>query len=81
MSLFMGFHSTLGSEREQIAEAWNKYKNACSERGLTARKAYYSEERGVAYCITEAASDEAVREAHQSVNIPLDDVYAVGVLK
>src|SRR3990170_495611 len=52
-------------------------KDAASKMGLNATHAYYSLEKGFAYCITEAESADKVREAHASVDIPLEDVIEV----
>lgn len=80
MAIFLGVHkmSDIGAVTDQAAaDGFHKYKDAANKMGLNATHAYYSLEKGFAYCITEAENVDKVREAHASVNIPLDDVIEV----
>ncbi|OGD90950.1 hypothetical protein A3D07_02130 [Candidatus Curtissbacteria bacterium RIFCSPHIGHO2_02_FULL_42_15] len=80
MAQFLGVHKTadIGAMTDQAAaDGFHKYKDAASKMGLNATHAYYSLEKGFAYCITEAESADKVREAHASVDIPLEDVIEV----
>ena len=80
MAQFLGVHkmAQIGASSDQeAADGFNKYKEAASKMGLNATHAHYSLEKGFAYCITEAQSAEQVREAHASVDIPLEDVIEV----
>lgn len=80
MAEFLGVHkmSDIGAVTDQAAvDGFSKYKEAATKMGLNATHAHYSLEKGFAYCITEAESADKVREAHASVNVPLDDVIEV----
>lgn len=80
MAQFLGVHKTgdMGAMTdEDAANGFNKYKEAASKMGLTPLHAHYSPEKGFAYCLTEAESADQVRQAHASVDIPLEDVIEV----
>lgn len=78
MSLFLGVHKIpSGMSEEQITEGFEKYKESAKAKGLNPLSAVYSLEKGFAYCQTEAQSASQVREAHESVSIPLEDVVEV----
>ena len=80
MAQFLGVHKTadIGAMTDQAAaDGFHKYKDAARKMGLNATHAYYSLEKGFAYCITEAESADKVREAHAGVDIPLEDVIEV----
>jgi hypothetical protein len=78
MALFLGVHKIpAGMDENQITEGWNKYKGSASSKGLRILGAVYSKEKGFAYCQTEAQSADEVREAHQAVEIPLEDIIEV----
>ena len=80
MAQFLGVHKStdIGVMTDQQAvDGFNKYKEAASKMGLNATHAHYSLEKGFAYCITEAERADKVREAHASVDIPLEDVIEV----
>lgn len=80
MAQFLGVHKTadIGAATDQAAaDGFNKYKDAAGKMGLNATHAHYSLEKGFAYCITEAENADKVKEAHASVDIPLEDVIEV----
>ncbi|KKS05045.1 hypothetical protein A2W45_01640 [Candidatus Curtissbacteria bacterium RIFCSPHIGHO2_12_41_11] len=80
MAQFLGVHKStdIGVMTDQQAvDGFNKYKEAATKIGLNATHAYYSLEKGFAYCITEAESADKVREAHASIDMPLEDVIEV----
>lgn len=78
MAQFLGVHKMpAGATDQQSTDNFNKYKEAADKMGLDAKQAYYSLEKGFAYCITEAESADKVKEAHASVDIPLEDVIEV----
>ena len=80
MAQFLGVHKSTDigvMTDQQSVDGFNKYKEAASKIGVNATHAYYSLEKGFAYCITEAESADKVREAHASVDIPLEDVIEV----
>ena len=80
MAQFLGIHKSgdIGVMTDQQAvDGFSKYKEAASKIGLNATHAYYSLEKGFAYCITEAENADKVREAHASIDMPLEDVIEV----
>jgi len=62
---------------QEIEEGWAKYKESANSKGLTTISAVYNRDKGFAYCQTEAESADAVRQAHEEVEIPLEDVVEV----
>ncbi|MBI2040088.1 DUF4242 domain-containing protein [Candidatus Microgenomates bacterium] len=78
MALFLGVHKLgEGMSEEDVANGWNTYKQSATSKGLKPLGAVVSMEKGFAYCQTEAQSADQVREAHQAVEIPLEDVIEV----
>lgn len=78
MALFLGVHKLgEGMSEEDVSNGWNTYKQSASSKGLKTLGAVYSMEKGFAYCQTEAESADQIREAHQAVEIPLEDVIEV----
>ena len=78
MAVFMGIHKIPADmTADQVKEGYGKYKTAATAKGLTPRHANFSMEKGFAYCETEAASAQEVRDAHADAEIPLEDVVEV----
>lgn len=78
MALFLGIHKLLPEMKaEDVEEGFEKYKQSAREAGLMPISAVYSMEKGFAYCQTEADSAQQVREAHEKVEVPLEDVVEV----
>ncbi len=78
MPIFIGVHKLPETLSEnEILEGWNGYKQEASKRGLRPIRVHYSLAKGVAYCETEAPSENDVREAHEGLKIPLEDVLEV----
>lgn len=73
MALFLGVHTL----QKDMGGGWTGYKKACEELGCRAINSYSSNEKGVAYCVTEAISAAVVLEAHKNANVPVDDVFEV----
>lgn len=73
MALFLGVHDL----KKDMGSGWAGYKAACKELGCRAIHAYSNDEKKVGYCVTEAASLDEVRRAHENANIPLEDVFEV----
>ena len=71
--LFIGLHIL----KEDMGGGWTGYKKACEELGCRAIRSYSSSEKGLAYCITEAASSDQVLKAHKNASVPVDDVFEV----
>lgn len=82
MALFLGVHKIpAGMNEQDIIEGFANYKKSAVSKGIHAISAVYSLEKGFAYCQTEAERAEQVREAHQDVQIPLEDVIEVKPLR
>ena len=79
MAQFLGVHkmADIGATDQSAVDGFRKYKEAASKMGLNATHAHYSLAKGFAYCITEAESADKVREAHGSIDMPLEDVIEV----
>lgn len=78
LPVFVGVHKIpAGSSEDMIQNGWNSYKAEAQKRGLKPIRVRYNMEKGVAYCETEANSENEVREAHQGVQVPLEDVIEV----
>lgn len=78
MPIFLGVHKLSGEmNADQVKEGWEKYKQSAISKGLRPLGAVVSVEKGFAYCQTEAQSQDQVREAHQAVEIQLEDVVEV----
>ena len=78
MAIFLGVHKLPEEMTEdEVQEGWNKYKASAQSAGLRPIGAVTSLEKGFAYCQTEAESADQVKEAHASVEIPLEDVVEV----
>lgn len=81
VAIFLGVHKIpQGMEETQIIEGFEKYKESARAKRLQPLSAIYNIEKGFAYCQTEAQTADQVREAHQDVAIPLDDVIEVKTL-
>lgn len=80
MALFLGVHKFEGLSEAEVHEGWEKYKQSATSAGLRPLSAVVSLEKGFAYCQTEAESADQVRAAHQSAEIPLEDVVEVKAL-
>lgn len=66
---------------EDIKEGWEKYKVAATQRGLKPLHANLSVANGFAYCETEAPNAQAVRDAHEAAEVPVEDVIEITVLE
>lgn len=78
MTVFLGVHKIpAGIEEKEIVEGFEKYKENARSKGLRPISAVYNVEKGFAYCQTEAQTADQVREAHETVKVPLEDVIEV----
>lgn len=78
MAIFLGVHKLPEEFGDSDAvNGFEKYKESAKTKGLNPIGAVYSLEKGFAYCQTEAQSADQVREAHQDVAIPLEEVIEV----
>lgn len=78
MTVFLGVHKIPAEMAEKdIIEGFEKYKESAKSKGIHAISAVYSVEKGFAYCQTEAQTADQVREAHEALAIPLEDVIEV----
>lgn len=67
MAIYLGIHSGIEMPEDQVDGAWAKYKESCENLYLKAHQLYYNVSEGKAYCITEAPSEEKVKEAHEAI--------------
>lgn len=82
MALFLGVHDFgTGNSETEIKNSWANYNAACSKRGCQAVKVHYNAEQGKAFCLTEAASADKVKAAHNDINLALADLVEVKVLE
>ncbi len=78
MARFLGIHKlTSDITDSKVAEAFEGYKQAAQDEGITAISAMYSLDKGFAYCQTEAENAEQVRKAHEKAQGALDDVIEI----
>lgn len=78
MAVFIGVHKIpAGLGEADLQNGWDSYKTEAQKRGLRPIRVRYNMEKGVAYCETEAPSENEVRDAHQNVQVPLEDVVEV----
>lgn len=78
MAVFLGVHRVPSDMTDdQVTEGFEKYKDSAKAKGLTPLSVVYSLEKGFVYCQTEAQSADQVREAHEGVAIPLEDVVEI----
>ncbi len=81
MAIFLGVHKLPAEMTEdQVANGWKSYKKSATEKGLKPLGAVVSIEKKFAYCQTEAESADQVRDAHEAMEIPLEDVVEVRAL-
>ena len=81
MAVFLGVHKLVPEMSENdIREGYEKYKQEAIAKGLKPLGAVVSMEKGFAHCSTEAQSAQEVREAHEGIAIPLEDVVEVKAL-
>lgn len=82
MALFLGVHDFgTGSTENNVKNSWSNYSTACTKRGCLAVRVHYNAEQGKGFCLTEAASADAVKAAHDDVNLALADLVEVKVLE
>ncbi len=82
MALFIGLHNMGdGVTEEMVEQSWEAYKAACAELGCSAQQVHASAEQGRAFCITEAASADLVKQAHDQANVPVNEVLEVKELR
>lgn len=82
MAIFLGVHKIPeGMTEDQVKEGWEKYKESAASKGIQAISVVVSLDKGFAYCQTVANSADQVREAHEVVEIPIEDVVEVEKLE
>lgn len=80
MAIYVGIHKfSENTEEEVISKAWSKYKEVCEEKGAKAIRLGYSLEKGEGHCITEASSEDLVREAHEAIEQKPEDIYEIQI--
>ncbi len=81
MAVFLGVHKLIpGMTENDVREGYEKYKQEAIAKGLKPLGAVVSMEKGFAYCQTEAQSAQEIREAHEGVAVPLENVIEVKAL-
>lgn len=74
MSRFLDIHTVPGVGREAILQACKAMKAA---PGVTFIACHYELTEGKVFCLTEAESEEIVREAHANINLPYESIRQV----
>lgn len=82
MAMFVGVHELPeGISEDELQKSWEKYKESASKMGIKAINAVGNIKKKVAYCFTEADSEDQVRKAHADVHVDIKDVIEVTRLK
>jgi hypothetical protein len=74
MSRFLDTHTVPGVAREAILEACKAMKAA---PGVTFIACHYDLSEGKVFCLTEAGSEEVVRQAHANIKLPYETIRQV----
>ena len=74
MSRFLDTHTVPGVGREAILQAC-KAMNAAP--GVTFVACHYDLGEGKVFCLTEAESEDLVRQAHANISLPYDSIRQV----
>lgn len=62
---------------EEFIETFSEFDKACEEEGVTALRVHVSLEEGKAFCFTKGADAEAVRRAHEKIELPFDSITKI----
>ena len=82
MPLFIGLHKTSGSiDEKRIPRGWANYKQTAIKLSLKPICNYYNASIGIGYCITEAPSKEDIIKAHSNINMTLEEITEVKMIK
>ena len=74
MSRFLDTHTVPGVGADAIRRACKAMKSA---PGVTFIGCHYDLTEGKVFCLTEAESDEAVRQAHANIDLPYESIREV----
>ena len=74
MSRFLDTHTVPGVGRDAILHACRAMKAA---PGVTFVACHYDLGAGKVFCLTEAESEEVVRQAHANISLPYDSIRQV----
>lgn len=74
MARFLDTHTVPGVGREAILQACKAMRAA---PGVTFVACHYDLGDGKVFCVTEAANEEAVRQAHVNISLPYDSIRQV----
>jgi len=66
-----------GITKEQLAEFYKSYEQACKEEGVISIRIDVGLEKGRAFCMNMAPSEEAVFNVHQKVGLPYDSITEI----
>ena len=56
---------------------YGQYLEACAAEGVVPLRVHVGYEKGLAFCLTMAPSEDAVRRAHERVGLPFDTITEV----
>ncbi len=62
---------------EQFVEIYSHFDKAAEEEGVTGLGAHVNLKDGKAFCFTTGPDSEAVRRAHEKINLPFDSITEV----
>ncbi len=62
---------------EQFEGFFEEYEQACLAEGVISMRVHVGYEDGRAFCLTMAPDVDAVRRAHERVNLPFDSITEV----
>ena len=74
MARFLDTHTVPGVDRGAILKACTAMHAA---PGVTFVACHYDLGEGKVFCLTEAASEEVVRQAHANISLPYDSIRQV----
>lgn len=78
MARFMDVHRGFkGITREQLAEAHRKDQEVEKSQGVHFLKAWADPSSGMAFCLSEGPSKEAVLKVHEKAGHPTTEIYEV----
>lgn len=70
------FPTTAVSEAEFFA-MFDALEEACPQYGVGAHAAHVNLKDGKAFCLMSGENEEAIRKAHEAVNLPFDSITEV----
>ena len=65
---------------QQFLDVYNKFDKHCEEEGITLIQAHVNLKEGKAFCITKAPSREAIKRAHEKINLPYTSLVEINTI-